>query len=232
MSESILKKIFYEVYDDEFAEFENAIEHEFSCTHERNMKKIFKIYEKNTMKYHKKPIHENSHKKSFVWSKKRILLAAVMIFLAVLVGCAAAIYTLGGFKTDIQSDNTQLFPIDVEGCPQTIQCVYELTELPDGFELLEHSKSAVNVYTAYKNIATEQTIVLRQCVKSEFGAHYNTEPFELEEIMINEHVGVGLEGKDDYSLAWDNGDYILEVSANLTKKITLDLAKSTKVLEK
>ncbi len=103
--------------------------------------------------------------------------------------------------------------------------------IPSDFELLEESISDISVYTAYINSATGQTITFCQSIKTAFEPHYNTEYSDLEEISIDEHKGIGLGGKMDYILAWDNGDYILEVWADLTKSETINLAKSTKVLE-
>ena len=155
----------------------------------------------------------------------------MVIFLAVLSGCAAIIYYLGGFKTDVYTDNTQLFPIDLTGCPQSIEEVYYLSELPSDFELLEESISDISVYTAYINIATGQTITFYQSIKTAFAPHYNTEKNPLEEISIGESIGIGFGGKKRYTVTWDNGDYILEISADLPKLETINLAKSTKVLE-
>ena len=35
----------------------------------------------------------------------------------------------------------------------------------------------------------------------------------------------------DYAVIWDNGEYVLEISSNLSKNELLDLCRSTKVKE-
>lgn len=137
---------------------------------------------------------------------------------------------LGGFRTDVHNDNTQFFPIDLTGCPQRIEEVYYLSELPSGFELLEESVSDISVFTIYVGSSGE-TIAFRQSVKTTFEPHYNTEHFSLEEVLVGNHLGIGLKGKKDCIIAWDNGDYILEILADLSKSETINLAKSAKVLK-
>jgi len=195
------------------------------------MKRIFKAYEKRTIFLHRDVMDKISAEPQFRWNRKTAIVMLMVIFLAALVGCTAIIYYLGGFRTDVHTDNTQLFPIDFTDCPQSIEEVYYLSELPNGFELLEENISDISVFTAYINSETGKTITFHQSIKTAFEPHYNTEYFDLEEISVDEHKGVSLEGKMVYIVAWDNGDYILEISANLPKSEVLDLAKSAKVLE-
>lgn len=230
MNENILKSVLEEMLIEDFSQFYGLPEHRFSRRHEHNMKKIFGLYESNTAKSRGKSVKSTESTRHFRWNRRTVIIAAVIIFLAALAGCAAVICSLGGFQTDVQSDNTQLFPVDVEGCRKTIEYVYGLSELPEGFELLEHFETDTIIYTSYLNSVTEQTIVISQSVKTEFHPHYDTERFELEEIILGEHTGVCL-GRERVTIAWDNGDYILEISANLNKNDVLKLVKSTKVLE-
>ena len=166
------------------------------------------------------------------WNRKTVIVMLMVIFLTFLVVCSTIIYFLGGFKTDVYTDNTQLFPIDLTDCPQKIEKVYYLSELPSDFELLDESISDISVYTAYINSATRQTITFHQSIKTAFEPHYNMAHFALEEISIDNHLGICLDGEKFCAIAWDNGDYILEIWADLSKSGTKYLAKSTKVLEK
>ncbi len=230
MNENILKSILEEMLIEDFSQLGELPEHKFSRRHERNIKKIFGLYDSNTVSLHAKSVIYPEKTQPFRWNRRTVIIALVIVFLAALAGCAAVIYSLGGFKTDVQNDNTQLFPIDVEDCPQIIEHVYGLSNLPEGFELLEHFETDTMNYTSYINSVTEQTIVISQSVKTKFNPHYNTERFELEEIMIGEHTGVCL-GEKSVVIAWDNGDYILEVLANLNKEEAINLAKNIKIIE-
>ena len=232
MNEITLNEILVTAHDAEFSQYDNITQHRFSRKHNRAMKRIFKAYEKQTAFLRNDIMYKRSAVSHFRWNKKTVIVMLMVFFLAVLVGCSAIIYYLGGFKTDVHTDNTQLFPIDLTGCPQSIEEVYYLSEPPSDFELLEESISDISVYTAYINSATGKTITFHQAIKTAFEPHYNTEYSDLEEISIDEHKGIGLGGKMDYIVAWDNGDYILEISADLSKSEVLNLAESTKVLEK
>lgn len=231
MNEITLDEILIAAHDAEFSQYDNGPEHVFSRKHNRAMKRIFKAYEKRIALLNSDVMDKRNVISHFRWNRKTVIVMLMVFFLAVLVGCSAIIYYLGGFKIDVHTDNTQLFPIDLTGCPQSIEEVYYLSEIPSDFELLEESISDISVYTAYINSATGQTITFHQSIKTAFAPHYNTEKNKLEEISIGEHFGIGLEGKKSYIAAWDNGDYILEVWADLTKSETINLAKSTKVLE-
>ena len=231
MNEITLNEILVAAHDAEFSQYDNITEHHFSRKHSRAMKRIFKAYEKQTAFLRNDIMDKRKVISHIRWNRKTVLVMLMVIFLAVLVGCSAIIYYFGGFRTDVQTDNTQLFPIDLTDCPQSIEEVYYLSEIPSDFELLEESISDISVYTAYINSATGKTISFRQSIKTVFEPHYNTEYFDLEEISVDQHKGICLEGKMDYIVAWDNGDYILEIWADLSKSEVLNLAKSAKVLE-
>lgn len=231
MNEIALDEILVAAHDAEFSQYDNAHVHVFSRKHNRAMKRIFRTYEKRIALLHGDAADNRNEITHFRWNRKTVIVMLIVIFLAVLAGCTAIIYCLGGFRTVVQTDNTQLFPIDLTDCPQSIGEVYYLSEIPSGFELLDESVSDISVYTAYINSATGQTITFYQSIKTAFAPHYNTEKNPLEEISIGESIGIGFGGKKRYTVTWDNGDYILEISADLPKSETINLAKSTKVLE-
>lgn len=231
MNEIALDEILVAAHDAEFSQYDNAHVHVFSRKHNRAMKRIFRTYEKRIALLHGDAADNRNEITHFRWNRKTVIVMLMVIFLAVLSGCAAIIYYLGGFKAHEYSDNTQLFPIDLADCPQSIGEVYYLSEIPSDFELLEESISDISVYTAYINSATGQTITFYQSIKTAFEPHYNTERFALEEILIDNHLGICLDSENFCAIAWDNGDYILEIWADLSKSETINLAKSTKVLE-
>lgn len=229
MNEISLDEILAAAHDAEFSQYDNVPEHVFSRRHNRAMRRIFRAYEKQAA-LHNGIARGKSAAKRFVWNRKMVLIVLTLIFLAVLAGCSAIVYSLGGFRTQGHTDNTQLFPLALADCPQRIEEVYYLSELPSDFELLEESVSDISVYTAYINSATGKTITFHQSIKTAFEPRFNTERSALEEISIAENKGIGLEGRTGYAVAWDNGDYILEIWADLPKAETINLAKSAKVL--
>ena len=111
MNEITLDEIVIAAHDAEFSQYDNVPEHVFSRKHNRAMKRIFKAYEKQTAFLRNDIIHRKSAVSHFRWNRKTVIVMLMVIFLAVLSGCAAIIYYLGGFKTDVYTDNTQLFPV-------------------------------------------------------------------------------------------------------------------------
>ncbi len=236
MNESILKSLLQESVEREWSMYENAPEHKFSLKHRLAMKKIFKLYEKNTECLRPK-MKLNASKPKTKLTLKSALFIVLMIFLAALVGCTAAYFISQSFRGDVHNDFTRIFPINTENCPATIEEKYYLSELPDEFEIFDTASNPFREYIRYKNMNTEQSISLTQWTKSEFGTYnLNTEKYKIEEIDIDGHYGLYVDFCHDertHSLVlWDNGDYILELSADLPKNETINLAKSTKVLEK
>lgn len=132
-------------------------------------------------------------------------------------------------------DNTQLFAVNTENCPTTIEYEYYIPDLPDGFEMAEHDSSPSSVYIKYKN-SSGQVIVLSQYTKKKFAVHYDTEHQDFEEIEVNGHNGLCLDLSDDDSVGSivvrDNDDYILELFGHLSKNKMINLAKSAKIFEK
>lgn len=229
------KSILEESVEREWSTYENAPEHKFSLKHRLAMKKIFKLYEKNTECLRPK-MKLNASKPKTKLTLKSALFIVLMIFLAALVGCTAAYFISQSFRGDVHNDFTRIFPINTENCPATIKEKYYLSELPEEFEILEEDLTPHGLFIGYKNITTGQTITFSQSVKTGYGTkHFNTENHKLEEIEINGNYGLCLDFSDDERtdalVLWDNGDYIFEVAADLTKKETVNLAKSAKVLE-
>lgn len=230
MSESIFASIIEEMAELELTEYSDMPMFKTSKKHDRAMRRIFKRYERNT-----RDLRPRAEIKTRI-VRKRIIVALVVIILAVLTGFTAAYFISRGFRGEVHSDNTELFPIDTENCPTVIEDKYYLPELPEGFEILDTDSTPFYEYIAYENKQTGQTIAFTQETKLNYDPmHLNSEKGKLVEVEINGHPGVFLDFSNDeqYStlVIWDNGDYILEISADLPKYCLLDLAKSTKILE-
>lgn len=233
MSESILKSILEESAKLEWDKYENVPEHKFSLKHRLAMKRIFKLYEKNTRAIHSAAV---SKPKRFRLTRKTVLAAVVIAFLAALAGCTAAYFISQSFRGDVHKEFTRIFPINTANCPTTIEEKYYLPELPRGVEKVDEQSTSFFEYIKYKNSSTCQYISFSQRVKSEFGTtHFNTENHQIEEVDINGYIGLCVDFSDSERthsmLMWDNGDYILGISADFTKKELINLEKTTKVSE-
>lgn len=228
MSEKILTSALEESVRREWLKYSEAEEHKFSLRHRRAVKRIFRSFKRKTS------LSVQSRPKRF--TMKLALVFTLLIFLAAAAGCTAAYFISKSFRGDVQKDFTEIFPINVENCPETIVQKYCLSELPQGFEVTETTSFPFYEYTALKNDLTGQEISLKQYVKSKFSTkQINTENQELEEIEINGHFGLCINFSKDnsptYILIWDNEDYILELLGNLSKNELIKLAESARILE-
>ena len=201
-----------------------------SKKHDHAMQRIFNRYERNTRKLH--PRSEIRIRTI----RRRITVALIVIILAVVTGFTSAYFISQGFRGEVHSDNTELFPINTENCPTVIEEKYYLPELPEGFEFLSLKSTPYYEAVIYENNQTGQTIMFEQWTKTEFDpVHFNTEKSKLVEIEINGHSGVildvSIETNNAISVIWDNGNYILKLFGNCDKNELLDLAKSAKLLE-
>ncbi|MCH5196955.1 MAG: DUF4367 domain-containing protein [Oscillospiraceae bacterium] len=239
MFENLLDEVLTEYYAKELLIYSTVPEHKFSLKHRRAMKKIFKVYDHNTEPLRSKTVQSTAYgfsEHKFRLTPKRLLVLVIVILLATLAGCAATYFISQSFRGEIYSDNTELFPINLENCPTTIEEKYFFPEIPEGFEIYKTNSTPFFESTSYKNKQTGQTITFSQHVKEGFDSiHFNTEKMELVEIEINGHYGLFLDVSAEeniaYCVIWDNGDYILEIGSNLDKNSLLNLAKSAKILE-
>lgn len=157
-----------------------------------------------------------------------------VIFLAALAGCGVTYFTSKNFYGKVNADNTELFVINTENCPSTIEDKYYLPCLPDGYEVLGTDSTPFYEWISYENPATEQTLTFCQFAKVSFDStHYDTENQKFQEININGHSGLCLDyssqGYNYAVIVWDNGDYILELYGETSKNELYDLAKTAKV---
>ncbi len=236
MNEDVFTDILAKAVDYEFAEFNNVPEHKFSLRHRLAMKRIFARYERNARK-----LRETKTVKAQIISehqtpltlKQRLIIATVIVILMTFLVGWVVVFVSEKFHGTVYHDNTKLIAVDRENCLQTIEYKYALASVPDGFEVVETDSSPVIVYTRYKNELTGQTIVLHQTVKSVYSVHINTENHALKEVDIGGKPGLYIDfntGSYGSSLVvWDNGDYIIEIHADLDKEILLGLSNLHKI---
>ena len=230
MSERIFKSLIADWAERDWESYADAPKFITSKKHNRAMKKIFKLYERNTRRL--RPQAEIRVRVI----QRRIAVVLMVIILAVITGFTAAYFISRSFRGEVHNDNTYLLPIDMENCPMVIEDEYYLSEVPEEFEIVNTSSTPFRIATIYQNKQTYQTITFEQYIKPGFDpVHFNTEKGELVEIEINGYSGVLLELNIDHhnltQVIWDNGDYILEITGDLTKEGVINLAKSAKVFE-
>lgn len=227
MDNHTLDEIVEEAYDREFARYDNLPKHRFSARHKRKMKKIFKLYDKNLeqqLSANLKPVRRLS---------SAMVIALVLAVLTAVAAVGAGVYTNISKKRYSQFD--QLFVIDYENAPETIDYIYELTALSYDYEITDELHFDFIYHAVWENKVTGECIIFDQTVKSEFESFIDNEHGKLETVYIDEKPGLYIdwstEKGDSGYIVWDNGDYILEISGNLNKSEMLDLAESVKILK-
>lgn len=237
MNEDILERILSETYEEDLSELDDMPAWKPSFRHRIAMKRIFAQYERNVrrLKEERAVQSEPTERRPLTLGRlgKRLTVILIVIFLAALTGCAAVVFISNSFHGVVHEDNTQLFAVDVENSPAKIEYKYVLASIPDGFEMTDTDATPFDCYTLYKNKQTGQEITLMQTVKAKFDPHYNTEHHQLEKITVNGREGVCIDfSEETFSstiLAWDNGDYIMEISTEFNKNDTFKLAKINKL---
>lgn len=230
MLEQMLDAVLTEYYDHTLANVD-ILEHQFSRRHERAMKRIFKRYEINAAYLHSEWKTEHT-KIKYKNAGKRILIALVLVFLGLITGFTLIYFNSQSFRGDIYNDNTNLFAVNTENCPTAIEEKYRLTNLPNGFEIVEIDNTDISIYTKYKD-SSSKVFSFTQYVKGEFDLHIDNEHGNLEVIDINGQEGLILDhcdsAHDFISLVWDGKDYVFELTGALSREEALLLAKSIEI---
>lgn len=235
MNENILRAALKKIYLEEFSEFSRAPEHTFSAGHRRRIGKILRLYAENKSGVRAEtPPRAPSGAVRF--NRKTVCLAVVLVFLAVIaVGGGALYFSLGGFTGTRFSDHLRISASDTENGYESIEYEYYLPEIPAGYRLIEKNVSAIDVYYCYED-DTGRYIIFSQDVKSGYTTFPDVERSVITEIDINGHTGLCFDFSDEtmfyIEILWDNGDYLITIATNLSVEETLNLAKSTKILEK
>lgn len=138
-----LGRILEEVHWEEYAEFDNPPHRIRSLHHRLRMRSIMN----RAVERHDEPVQRTRMK----LSPRKVLILLVLIFTAIITA-AAIIVWYGNIYGQRHSDNTELFAV-VEGAPDVIEEVYELTEIPEGFELVYNwgSIGDEHIYRRYEN---------------------------------------------------------------------------------
>lgn len=227
-NEALLDEVLIEYYDDYLSKFDDVAEHRFSLRHRLKMKKIFRLYEKNVQKLYHEPVVKQHETGKVRFNRKTVLAIVAIVLLSVIAGCAVAYFVSESFRGTVHDDNTQVFAIDLNNCPDKIEYKYKLSNIPQEYDILEEDITETSFYISYINRITGNTIVLQQWVKSQYSIHYNTENNDLLSISINGCNGILLNLVDTMGyytiVAWDNGDYIIELLSHLNKNDIIELA--------
>ena len=219
--DELLCKALDEIYETEFDKYKTGKKHFFSFRHRRMMRKLFKELDA-------KPKSEAvTEEYTYKAKKRRPALLVIAIIFSVLLSIAASAVAIYSFGFKKQTDHTIVFSENIENAPTTIDYVYVIESLPEGFK--ESRKVVGEIFSNITYQKEENTLAIAQWIKKDYMCNYNTEEYDIEQIDVNGHEGFYITIENKTILVWDNGDYILELCGTLDKNEMLDLAKRTKI---
>ncbi len=217
-----LKSILEQVCEEEFSEFSDPPRHKFRFKNRIRIRRILSDIKGNSAA----PAMPRR------FSRRLVTAMLVVILLAATAITAAAILLLKGFIAKENKDNTQLFAENIAGAPTTIEEIYYIPELPEGYEYEDSTVTDVRIYTIYLN-ENDDFICFDQYAKVELNIYYDNNT--MHPINIGEHDGVYIDYSADANevscVIWDNGDYIMQLEGVLTKEEIIALAESVKIKE-
>lgn len=217
MKDNSIKDIFDEAYKRELSGSDNSPEHKFSFNHKRKMKKIFRLFDKNTETQPDTAAHK---------SAKRLTVAVVLIIVLLALSAVSVIAVYSAVHKQ-HSDHYDMLAIDRKSGQDTIKYVYELADHTVDFRSIDKD----NCFTVYKTDLGD-TVLLDQTVKSNYTNHNDNENSVYSTVYIGDIPAVYISSDDDFgTLLWDNGDYVMEITGHMTKNELINSAKSLKISE-
>lgn len=217
-------------YEREFDATDETVLPQFSAKHNKKIRKAFEIFASNNP--HSTKIHKFEKTKRPLNFRQRIVIAvAIIAFMAIATGCVIAFFS-NSFRGTVHTDNTHLFAVNANDCPGTIEKVYTLSVVPEGYELYQIDNLGTSVTTVYIN-GYGNELYFTQDVKALFNPHISTEGELLCETNINGCNAICIEynreSKYESLIIWENKEYILSLEGNFNKNQLIDLAKNNEI---
>ncbi|MBQ4156395.1 MAG: DUF4367 domain-containing protein [Clostridia bacterium] len=110
----------------------------------------------------------------------------------------------------------------------TINKIYELDEMPDGFELIDYSIDSNKVLYVYS--FDNQTLTFTQNVKFSYNSPQDGNATKSIEIYNNQEYTIYTWGSGKTNIEWNNKEYIFSVESTLSKEEILSLCTSISVV--
>lgn len=214
-----IENVFNERFERDMEEFRSTPPHVFSEKHNKKMAKLIKRQRKPYFK--------------LICTTGRRVACIVVLMLVVFASSLTvkavreAVYD---FIMSIFSDHT-VVTVDSgtdAGYPETIEEEYYISNLPEGFERVDYSKSSISVFSAYEN--KDKYILFSQYTKAYYETNYDNELTQsTKQYSKNEQVFLVFESEKETTFIWDNGEYIFTITSNLDKSSITNLCDSTKI---
>ena len=221
--DKLLSRAFHQYVDEQMtAEFSNVPKFETSASFDRRINRAIKS-------------ERNYYYKFTLTRARRILCACIIILIIMLslLSVGAVREAIAGFFIEHFSNHNSLSTMSdtQSNYPTTIEKVYEPSFIPDGYNIIEEDISTAGVTLIYGY--DDKMILFTQDTKSGSGINLDNEysTASAETIDGQEYYVVTNQndGHTSYSIHWDNGEYLFEISAELSKDVALNMCKSLKI---
>lgn len=169
------------------------------------------------------------------FSRRTLIILIAAVFLAAFITGAALVSFINGFAGRVHHDNTQFYGEFSGSQLDTIQEVYSLTEIPEGYYLSEEVQEQHQYYVTYQNVNDDSdSFMFTQNIKSYFDMHMTTDDYITEKITVNGNEGFyinwGTVEEPDGGIYWIDDNYAFSILGNFDKEEMQKLAESAKVL--
>lgn len=199
-----ITKALEQTLNNDIAEYEKLPDHKFSRGFDRKMKKLFR-----------EELGEKSV--SHICVRRKLPISVIIIIsVFLLMGAATTTYVLlNNFRLQDRGLYTLLHITDVEGCPTTLEERYRLIADLSGFTENVISDDEIMYFVEYENKENNIKISFQQITKHGLTMMLNTEDKDPPvEVIVNDYNGIYYSTKYGSSVyIWDNGDYLIELSA-------------------
>ena len=192
--------------------------HHFSRSFERRMQKLIR-QAGIQVKHRRLPLRQLI----------AIIIAAVMVLSAAAMSVSAVRDVIIGFITEVYETFTGVRAEPSEDAPETLEEIYEVTWVPEGFTLTSKYCDAKYRVTRFENQG--KNIVLRQTIVSAYVENYDEEEAEMQAVVVGDSTGFEIQYSYEDIIVWNDEDYVMELIFMYTPTDSINENDRRKVAE-
>lgn len=149
-----------------------------------------------------------------------ILVTALVALTVMAMSVSAIRNAVIGFISDVFDTHTEVWVDSDEQAPETLEELYEITEIPEGFQLAYADVTDNMNESIYVN--GKNYFYFRQYTKWSYIVNQDTENDDMQQITVNGCKGFLIDYKNGYCLTWDEGEYVFVIEVVLSEKDILN----------
>ena len=155
-----------------------------------------------------------TYKKPLTWSSTRTKIAAILVAAMMLLAGCTVLYKdeIRDFIEHIYEEYIEISFSDGKYNDRITQ-IYELTYVPEGYELNDSYSSATKVRYVFSNQQGDELIFSQSPLNTSYG--YNNEgDYSSKVIIINDYAVYCIKTDINYTYLWNNGKHSMQISTN------------------